>query len=434
LLTHTSVLPDAGNIFQSDPGARHVQGFLPGTHFHYCNLGFHILGQLIEKLDGTSWYQCVQTRILKPMGMTATAAVITIQSSARSAIGYQPYFDDWVYPRQGRLVATPPEVVDSPAGSIASTPGDMARYTRMLLNGGVGPKGRIVSADGFTRMSTPYIKAPEFSSTASYGYGIAVDTLDGHRILRHTGGMSCFASSVHVDLDGGYAAFASINAMQGYRPTAVTQYAIQLMRADRTKPLPAAEPLKNPEEIDNAAEYAGSYKAGDGKELVFKADGKKLMVMHGTDQIVLQRGQDDSFLSTVQGVYSDYSLVFGREKTIAGNVAQLVTTPLVVEIGYGSDWYTNEKYQGSREFSMPAQYASLIGRYRTDAGDDAHVFVRKGQLWLEDARLTPIGASLFRVGEDAWSPDTVEFPIIVDGKARLMRAIGEECWRVEVGS
>ena len=46
LLTHSSGLPDASAIFQSDPAARHVQGFAPGTHFHYCNLGFEILGQI----------------------------------------------------------------------------------------------------------------------------------------------------------------------------------------------------------------------------------------------------------------------------------------------------------------------------------------------------------------------------------------------------
>ena len=239
LLTHTSGLPDASSIFQSDPGARHAQGFEPGTHFHYCNLGFAILGQLIERLDGRPWYQCLQARILTPLGMTATAAVITIESSARSATGYQPFFDDQVYPRQGRLVSRPPEVFDNPAGSIASQPGDMARYLRTLLNSGQGADGRIVSAEGFRLMSTPYIKAPEFSPSASYGYGIAVDVLDGHKILRHTGGMNCFASSIHVDLDGGVAAFASINAMQGYRPTPVTQYAVQLLRAETRSQVPA---------------------------------------------------------------------------------------------------------------------------------------------------------------------------------------------------
>jgi hypothetical protein len=62
------------------------------------------------------------------------------------------------------------------------------------------------------------------------------------------------------------------------------------------------------------------------------------------------------------------------------------------------------------------------------------VFVRKGRLWLGDSLLTEIGSSLFRVGEDSWLPDTVEFLTIVDGRARLLRAIGEDCWRIEVGS
>src|SRR5271156_124526 len=280
LLTHTSGLPDAGSIFQSDPSARHAQGFEPGAHFHYCNLGFAILGQLVERLDGRPWYQCLQARILTPLGMTATAAVITIESSARSATGYQPFFDDQVYPRQGRLVSRPPEVFDNPAGSIASPPGDMARYLRTLLNSGQGADGRIVSAEGFALMSTPYIKAPEFSPSASYGYGIAVDVLDGHKILRHTGGMSCFASSIHVDLDSGVAAFASINAMQGYRPTPVTQYAVKLLRAVREgKPLPAAEPLGDPMEVENAGEYAGLFQSADGRQLLFKAEGKRLLLV-----------------------------------------------------------------------------------------------------------------------------------------------------------
>jgi CubicO group peptidase (beta-lactamase class C family) len=442
LLTHTSGLPDATSIFQSDPGARHAQGFEPGAHFHYCNLGFAILGKLIERLDGRPWYECLQVRILTPLGMTATAAVITIESSVRSATGYQPFFDDQVYPRQGRLVSRPPEVFDNPAGSIASPPGDMARYLRTLLNDGQGEEGRIVSAEGFRLMSTPYIKAPEFSPGASYGYGIAVDVLDGHKILRHTGGMNCFASSIHVDLDGGVAAFASINAMQGYRPTLITQYAVQLLRAEKeTKSLPAAGVLSDATEVNNASEYSGTFRSSDGRELLFKADGTKLLLLHAGKEILLQRGQGDSFLSTVQGLFSDYSLVFGRDQTSSkmakprdSDAAPPSPPTLVVELGYGPDWYTNTAYKGEREWAAPPQYSALAGRYRSPGGDDIRVFVRKDRLWLGDSPLNEIGSSLFRVGEDAWSPDTAEFLTIVDGKARSLRAIGEDCWRIEVGS
>jgi D-alanyl-D-alanine carboxypeptidase len=435
LLTHSSGLPDAAAIFLSDPGARHMQGFLPGAHFHYSNLGFALLGQIIERLDGRPWYQSVQARILAPMAMTATAPVITIESSARSATGYQPFFDDQMYPRQGRLVGRPPEVFAHPAGSIAAPPADMARYLRMLLNGGRGPGGRIVSAEGFAMLSTPYIKAPEFSPTASYGYGIAVDVLDGHKILRHTGGMNCFASSIHVDLDGGVAAFASINAMQGYRPTPVTQYAIQLMRAERAKPLPAPEPLRNPDEVENASEYAGTFRRADGKELLFKAEGKRLLLVHAGEEIVLQRSEGDLFLSTVQGSFSDYSLAFGRDLTSAKREGTTQgPPPPVVEVAYGPDWYVNAGYRGDQEFRTPAGFSTFTGRYRSDSGDDVRIFVRKGGLWLGDSLLTEIGSSLFRVGEDSWSPDTVEFATIVEGKARLVRVVGEDCWRIEVGS
>jgi hypothetical protein len=280
-------------------------------------------------------------------------------------------------------------------------------------------------------MSAPYIKAPEFSPTASYGYGIAVDVLDGHKILRHTGGMNCFASSMHVDLDGGVAAFASINAMQGYRPTAVTQYAVRLLRAEHeNKSLPAAEVLPNPAEVDNAGDYAGRYLAVGGKELVFKADGKRLVLQQGSQEIALQRGDGDAFVSTAEGMFADYTLVFGRGQPKGKGDS---SAP-VVEVGYGPDWYINGAYKGSRQFPSLPQYSALVGRYRSDGGDDAQVFVRKGRLWLGDSPLTEIGAFLFRVGEESWSPDTVEFLSIVDGKARLLRVTGQDCYRVEVGA
>ena len=75
--------------------------------------------------------------------------------------------------------------------------------------------------------------AAEFGPGASDGYGIAVDKLDGHTRLKHTGGMVSFASAIQVDLDAGVGAFASVNAMQGFRPTPVTEYALRLMRACR---------------------------------------------------------------------------------------------------------------------------------------------------------------------------------------------------------
>lgn len=364
------------------------------------------------------------------------------------AVGYQPFWDDQVYPRQGRLSPAPSLVMDDTAGCIASAPGDMARYARMLLNHGQGPNKRIMSEQSFVLMSTPYIKAPEFSQTASYGYGIAVDTLEGHKILRHTGGMVAFASSIHVDLDGGVAAFASINAMQGYRPTAVTDYAVRLLRAEReTKTLPAAPAIANPLEVDNAADYAGSFADNDGQKLEFAAEGKQLFLIDKGNRIPLQHAHGDNFISNDENVFASHTFVFGRaqaespksgtqpsnDSSAANPDAHKQPEP-VVEVSYGSQWYVNNKYSGPRNFTVPKEYAAFSGRYCSQSpwGGQALVYVLKDQLTLDGNALHRIGGRLFRVGDEEWMPDRLEFLCIFEGKPRILRFGGMDFWRVEI--
>lgn len=438
LLTHTSGLPDNLAVFSSDPTARLIQGFKPGEHFHYCNAGFNILGLLAVRVDGRPWRVCVKARIFDALEMTATTGVIATSTRDRAAIGYEPFSDDQVYPRQGRLAPAPNLIMDNTAGCIASTPGDMASYARMLLNRGKGPKGRIVSEESFQLLSTPHIKAPDFSPTASYGYGIAVDTLDGHRILRHTGGMVAFASSIHVDLDGGVAAFASINAMQGYRPTAVTEYAVQLLRSNReNKGLPIAPAIKDAREVENAADYAGTFAAPEGRTLTFTAQGKMLVLTLDGKTIPLQHTGGDTFISTVPGSMSADSFNFGRkEESGTGKTSSGAKKPKppVVEVSYRDEWYTCAAYSGPGSFHSPADWSAYIGRYQCDSpwGGDMHVYVLKDKLVAEGSNLAPLGGALFRAGDEEWSPETAEFLHIFEGRARLLRFAGADFVRVEV--
>jgi CubicO group peptidase (beta-lactamase class C family) len=438
LLTHTSGLPDSLALFSSNPTARLVQGFKPGEHFHYCNAGFDILGLLAAKLDGRVWRECVKARIFEPLGMTASAGVITTANRDHSAVGYEAFWDDQVYPRQGRLAPAPNLIMDDTAGCIASTPGDMARYARMLLKRGAGPQGRILSEASFQLLSTPYIKAPEFSPTAGYGYGIAVDSLDGHKILRHTGGMVAFASSIHVDLDAGVAAFASINAMQGYRPTAVTEYAVQLLGAVReSKTLPASPAIKNANEIDNAGDYSGTFTAQNGRQLTFTADGKILALTMSGRHIPLQHVSGDSFISTVAGSMSDDTIVFGRKEDTTidqPGSEDKKTKPTVVEVSYRNEWFTNAGYSGPPSFLAPAEWSAYTGRYHSDSpwGGDIRVYVLKDKLVAGGTHLEPLGAALFRVGDEDWSPETAEFLSLFEGKARMLRFAGADFMRVDV--
>src|SRR4029078_10399641 len=239
------------------------------------------------------------------------------------------------------------------AGSIASTPADMAKYMRMLLNRGALPKGRLVSEESFKLFTTPAIDSPFRGEPATYGYGIWVSDIGGHTRLRHTGGMVAFSSSIYFDITGNIPAFASVNAnLRGYRPVAVTKYAIELFNASaagKSLPDPPAPPPA-PDEVKNAADYAGTFTTLDGKKLEFAAEGSKLVLVHANRRVVLERVGGDRFL-VKHPDFDTYLLGFVREN-------QQVTQAV-----YGPDWYLSEKYKGPKPFDAKKEWEVFVGHY-----------------------------------------------------------------------
>ena len=224
--------------------------------------------------------------------MTASAPIITNDLRKHMAVGYEPLGEGKPFSVRGPLAEAQWIEVDIAAGSIASTPADMAKYMRMLVNRGALPKGRLISEESFGLFTKPAINSPYRGEPASYGYGLWVSDIEGHTRLRHTGGMVAFSSSIDVDVTSGIGAFASVNAnLRGYRPVPVTKYAIELFNASLAgKSLPdPPPPAPAPDEVKNAADYAGIYTSPDGKKLELVAEGEKLILVHGGRRIALER-------------------------------------------------------------------------------------------------------------------------------------------------
>jgi len=425
LLSHTSGLPDNPPIFLSDRNARHLQAFKPGTQFHYSNLGFDILGQLAASLDGRPYAAVLQARIIDPLEMKSTYPSITNAIRAKEAQSYVFFRDDLNVARDGRLEVAPREVFEGAAGCVASTPADMTRYMTMLVKRGEGPTKKIVSEESFKLFSTPYIEAEEFGPGAQYGYGIAIDKLAGHKLLRHTGGMNSFASSLQVDLDSRVAAFASINAMQGYRPNPVTKYAIQIMRAEaEKKPLPEADSIEDPRVIENASDYASTY-SGDSGAAEVLAEGKSLVVSIGGNRIRLLRSSGDSFVAEDEA-WQRFSWLFVRPKPVKEGAKAPVT-----ELIYGDKWYVNAAYTGPKQISAPKRYTAFAGAY--DSGDDGfEVVICKGTLMTGSGVLEEIGDGLFRRTDEPNSPEVLEFLHEVDGKCQMVSYTGVPYLRINI--
>src|SRR5262245_30196545 len=358
LLSHTAGLPGVPLLHDALLGELWT-AYEPGKRFLYSNTGYNILGFLIETLDKRPYAEAIRERLLLPLGMTASSSSITNDIRKRMAIGYEPLNEGKPFPLHGTLAEAQWIEVDVAAGSIASTPGDMAKYIRMLLNRGALPKGRLVSEEGFKLFTQSAINSPYRGEPASYGYGLWVSDIEGHTRLRHTGGMVAFSSALDVDVTSGVGAFASVNAnLRGYRPVAVAKYAVELFNASlagkKLPDAPAAAP--EPDEVKNAVDYAGEYESPNGKKLVLVAEGEKLILAHGGRRVPLERAgaAGDRFI-VKHPDFDTFMLGFVRENRV------------VTEAYWGSDWYAGSRYTGPRTFEAHKDLEGYAGHYFNDS-------------------------------------------------------------------
>jgi CubicO group peptidase (beta-lactamase class C family) len=417
IVSHTAGLPGAPLLLDALL-AELWTGYAPGKNFLYSNTGYNILGFLIEAIDKRSFADSMRARILTPLGMTASSPIITNDLRKLMAVGYEPLTEGRPFPVRGPLAEAQWIEVDIAAGSIASTPADMAKYIRMIVNRGALPKGRLISEESFGLFTKPAINSPYRGEPASYGYGLWVSDIEGHMRLRHTGGMVAFSSSIDVDVTSGIGAFASVNAnLRGYRPVAVTKYAIELFNASLAgKSLPdAPPPAPAPDEVKNAADYAGIYTSPDGKKLELVAEATKLILVHGGRRITLERpGAGGDRFIVKHPDFDLYLLGFGRQE-------QQVTQAF-----YGPDWYIGTKYTGAKTFETKKDWEAYVGHYYNDSAwyGDTRIVLRKGQLFIDGVQpLVPRGDGKFAIG-DPEGPDWISFESIVDGRAMRLNQSG----------
>ena len=143
LLTHTG---GTGDIFGPDFDAHRTQlrtladyaklygkrgpEFEPGSSWAYSNYGFILLGLVIERVTGHSYYDYVQQHIYAPAGMTRTGSLPENQTVPGRSIGYTkpPGSTAWA-PNSDTLPYR-----GTSAGGGYSTVEDLARFAHALLS------------------------------------------------------------------------------------------------------------------------------------------------------------------------------------------------------------------------------------------------------------------------------------------------------------
>lgn len=424
LLTHTAGIPRdrddiPSSVYQAVALRERETAYPPGLKSSYSNIGFQVLGYLLEEVTGEDYGAVIRQRILEPLRMTATEPVITHDTRRRLATGYKPFYDDRPAHRSHGLVEGTWIEYGAGDGSISATPADLAAYLRMLLNRGAVPEGRILSEESFRLLTQRTIRAHENEYS---GYGLGIREVDGRTIVWHGGGMIGYASMLLGDLDEGLGAVVFVNGPGD--PGRVAQFALAAVRAalrgDELPPVPEPE---SPTRTENASDYAGIFIAPDGRRWVFEAKAERLLLVRGSERIALEpRGTDRFYVPHPD--FSLYLLRFGRD-----------AKEQVVEASFGSAWFTHESYAGPREFDVPALWHAYTGHYRAAQSwlSNFRVVLRKGRLWIAlppggEEELVELGPGLFQVGTEE-TAERLRLDTVVEGKALRANFSGVDFYR-----
>jgi len=418
LLSHTGGIIE-GTDFALDSwyevwALREAAAAPPGAHCWYSNVGYKALGYLLEAVTGKPYAQVIQERILDPLEMTRSAGEIRHGLRRRLAVGYVPFYDDRPWrPAHGFAPATWLET-NTGDGPISGTAADLATYLRMLLNGGAGPNGSILSPESFALLRAPHA---ELEPDVPYGYGIFEFEQDGRRLFGHGGDMVGYVASMLGDAEAGIGAVVLINGMSDATP--VAEFALRAVAAALAgAPLPELPPATPGIAL---AEFAGVYR-GEHAELTVASEHGRLYLTAGEERVSLEPMTVPAIPDAFIADHPDFALFplrFGRDGT--GSVTELT---------HGGDWYAVDAYEGARTFETPPEWDAYPGHYRSWNPwlSNFRVVIRKSDLLLiwpsgYEYPLTPDDDG-FRSGDDPASPEHIAFDTIVDGQALRARLAG----------
>jgi CubicO group peptidase (beta-lactamase class C family) len=184
LMTHTSGLPATSPPAHGAPansladlvtaGARSTLLFPPGTAWNYSNLGYMILGRIIELVSGKPYDQYMAEKIFEPLRMNDTEFFVPVDKQARVAAVYTE--EGGSLKRAAGVESQNGPRIPMPQGGLFSTAGDLLRFNQMLLNKGKFDGKRVLSAGAVELMTsdlTGDIKAG-FSPGVGHGFGYEV--------------------------------------------------------------------------------------------------------------------------------------------------------------------------------------------------------------------------------------------------------------------
>lgn len=225
----------------------------PGSTPAYSNYATAVAGYIVQRVSGESFDDYIERHIFQPLGMAHSSFRQPLQPAllANMSKGYAKASDGEAKDYEFISLA--------PAGSLASTGADMARFMIAHLQNGAYGDARILREDTARMMHT--------TGQASVGplnrmmLGFYETSVNGHRAIAHGGDTQWFHSDLQLFPDDGVGIFVSMNSSGRDGATGHIRNALARGFADRYlpgEPKPA-EGVSKEDAKQHARQIAGSY-------------------------------------------------------------------------------------------------------------------------------------------------------------------------------
>ncbi|HET7684047.1 MAG TPA: serine hydrolase domain-containing protein [Marmoricola sp.] len=184
-------------IVAADDGSGRV--LAAAEAYHYSNLGFALLGEVVARLRSSSWADVVEARLCRPLGMRRTSYLPRPPSAEGFSVDHL------------RGTLTPEPATDTggmaPAGQLWSTIADLVRFAGFLRSGEAG----VLDLSTLDEMATVQPPATD--------YGLGLVTVPGAAMWGHLGSMPGFQACLFVDRQTGQGLVALCNGTTGFSGT-----------------------------------------------------------------------------------------------------------------------------------------------------------------------------------------------------------------------
>jgi len=175
-----------------------VSGFR--TKYDYDNNLYIVAGEVIARVSGQSWDDFIDDRILKPIGMSHSAASFDRLKDKSDVIDGHAPVDGKV-----QVIARSTSKVDHAAGGIYSSIADLSKWVVLQLAKGKygdGSGTQLFSQEVHEEMWTPQTIIPVHGPSpynthfAGYGLGFFISDAKGYKQISHTGGLEGMVTQI----------------------------------------------------------------------------------------------------------------------------------------------------------------------------------------------------------------------------------------------